>query len=123
MSYIRLYLVSTTPTSDQQILDVDSLDLVLSNGKFLPVQTAPSVTLVLTPIDFDYTAIDDSTLDLSNQQTQEIKVCWREPVDSEEYPSDTVVIEPDPTDGMCVCGITCQGTKIAYAQVLATAPA
>lgn len=118
-SYIRLYLVPTQPTAAQQVIDVDSTDLVLSQGQFVPVQNAPSITLVGTPVtsSFETFTSEDVTLSLETAQQQEVRVCWREPVGTDQFPNEDLIIAADPSDGVCVCGITCQGTDLAYVQV------
>lgn len=119
-SYIRLYLVPRNGV--QEVIDVDSTDLVLSEGDFVPVQVAQSVTLVgatftskFTP--FAYTPIPPGGLDLTNTQQEEVRVCYREPVGTDDFPNQELITATDPSGGQCVCGITCQGTNIAYAQV------
>lgn len=121
VSYTRLYLVPTNGV--QQVIDIDSSDLVLSNGTFVPVQVAPTVTLVgssyssqFTP--FSYTPVPAGGLDLSMAQQQELRVCWREPVGIDNYPNEAVITATDPSGGVCQCGITCNGTDIAFAQVM-----
>jgi len=116
-SFIRLYLV---PFNDQQqILDVSSMALILSDGQFVPVQTAPSVTLVGIPVTEVFTPFDSSQLPqtLTNQQTQELRICWREPVDVSQYPDTDVITANDPSGGVCQCGVTCLGPNISYVQV------
>lgn len=120
-SYIRLYLVPVNG-QPQQVIDVDSTDLVLSDGAFLPVQSAPTVTLVGTPVTseftpFAYQPIPPGTLNLSNTQQQELRVCWREPVGTDQYPNENLITQTDPSGGVCVCGVTCQGTNLSYVQV------
>ena len=118
-TYIRLYLVPTQPTATQQVIDVDSTLLVLSQGQFLPVQSAPTLTLVGTPTSssFDPFTSAQLALTISTEQTQEIKVCWREPVGTDQFPNEDVITEVDPSGGTCVCGITCNGTDLAYVMV------
>jgi hypothetical protein len=120
-SYIRLYLVPVNG-QPQQVIDVDSTDLVLSDGAFLPVQSAPTVTLVSATFSsefmpFTYQPIPPGTLNLSNTQQQELRVCWREPVGTDQYPNENLITQTDPSGGVCVCGVTCQGTNLSYVQV------
>lgn len=120
-SYIRLYLVPVNG-QPQQVIDVDSTDLVLSEGAFLPVQSAPTVTLVGTSQTSEFTAftsqpIPQGTLDLSNTPQQELRVCWREPVGTEQFPNEDLITQTDPSDGVCTCGVTCQGTNLSFVQV------
>lgn len=124
-TYTRLYLVPVGGV--QQVIDVDSTDLVLSNGTFVPVQVAPTVTLVgasysskFTP--FGYTPVPEGGLNLTQTQQQELRVCWREPVGTDDYPNEEVVVATDPSGGICVCGITCAGTNISYAVVKNVTP-
>jgi hypothetical protein len=122
MSFIRLYLVPVNG-QPQQVIDVDSTDLVMSDGAFLPVQSAPTVTLVGATFTsefapFAYQPIPPGTLNLSNTQLQEYRVCWREPVDTEQYPNENVITQVDPSGGQCVCGITCSGTNLSFVQVM-----
>jgi hypothetical protein len=115
-SYIRLYLVPVNGV--QQVIDVDSTDLVLSGGQnFLPVQTAPSVTIVGASFSSKFTPFGYApmpTLDISQTWQQEIRVCWREPVDTDEYPNPNLIVATDPSGGQCVCLITCNGTNLSY---------
>jgi hypothetical protein len=120
MPYIRLYLVPQDGV--QQVIDVDSEALVLSDGDFVPVQVASSVTLIGASYTsefkpFSYTPIPAGGLNLSNTQQQEMRVCWKEPVGTSEYPNQDLITATDPTDGICVCGVTCMGTDLAYVQV------
>jgi hypothetical protein len=117
MAFIRLYLV---PFNDQQqVLDVPDTALILSDGQFLPVQTAPSVTLVGVPVTEVFTPFDPTQIPqtVTNQQTQELRICWREPEEVSQYPDTDVIVVTDPTGGMCICGVTCLGPNISYAQV------
>lgn len=120
MPFTRLYLVPVGGV--QQVIDVDSTDLVLSNGAYVPVQTAPSVTLVGAAVDSKFTPMNRTPvpsggLDLSQTQQQELRVCWREPVGTDDYPNEEVVVATDPSGGTCVCGITCSGTDLSYVVV------
>lgn len=120
-SFIRLYLVPVNG-QPQQVIDVDTTDLVLSDGAFLPVQSAPSVTLVGAPVTSAFTPfspqpIPPGTLNLSNAQQQEIRVCWREPVGTDQFPNEELITNTDPSGGTCVCGVTCQGTNLSFVQV------
>lgn len=120
-SFIRLYLVPVNG-QPQQVIDIDSTDLVLSDGAFLPVQSAPTVTLVGTTNTSAFTPftsqpIPPGTLDLSNTQQQEIRVCWREPVGTDQFPNEDLITQPDPSGGISVCGVTCQGTNLSFVQV------
>jgi hypothetical protein len=94
----------------------------MSDGAFVPVQMAPSVTLVgatftskFTP--FAYTPVPPGGLNLSNTQQEEVRVCWREPVGEDDFPNQDLIVAEDPSGGVCICGITCRGTDIAYVQV------
>lgn len=115
MSILRLYM---TPNSGSQlVLDVDADDLVLSGSEYVRPQLAQSVTIVKpsTPNWSFQPFAQTVPLDLSMTQTEQVRVCWREPVDDAINPAPIAV--PDPAGGNCICGITCSGTKIAYAQV------
>jgi hypothetical protein len=116
-NFIRLYLVPFN--GQQQILDVPSDALILSNGQFVLVQTAPSVTLYGVPVSEVFTPFNSSQtpVQLTNQQTQELRICWREPVDVQQYPDAEVIVVNDPSGGTCVCGITCVGANLTYVQV------
>lgn len=122
MAFIRVYLVPFD--NKQQIIDIPDTALVLSNNQFVPVQVASSVTLVGVPISTSFTPFNSSQLPevLNMSQTQDIRICWREPV-TVQTNSDAQVIEvTDPTGGQCVCGITCQGTVITYVRVTDVTP-
>lgn len=116
-SYIRLYLVPQN--GQQQVIDIDVDSLVLSKNQFVPIYKADSVTLVRTPVDSTYQpfSADAQALTLSNAQTQDVRICWREPVGTDEFPDNEVVVVPDPTDGQCVCGVTCLGPQLSYVTV------
>lgn len=118
MAFIRLYLVPS-PDGTQQVIDVDSMALVLSDGAFLPVQSAKTLTLHSVPASFDFTPFnsDQATVHLDNTTLNEMRICWREPVGIDNFPNENVITAVDPTDGSCVCGITCMGTELSYAKV------
>jgi len=117
--YIRLFLIPIVSELTQRIIDVDYDSLVLSNEEFVPVQTAISVTLVEQSQEFKFTPfnLEQQKLNLVSVPTQEVKVCWREPVSEQEHSNDFLITTPDPTNGICVCGITCKGTRISFAKV------
>jgi hypothetical protein len=116
--YIRLYLVPFDGV--QQILDVPSDALVLSDGQFVPVQIAPSITLLGVPVEYNFTPFDQSQLSqvLTQSQVQELRVCWREPEDMQQYPDTDLITAVDPTGGQCICGVSCLGTQLSYVQVI-----
>jgi hypothetical protein len=115
--FIRLYLVPFQ--GKQQIIDIPATALVLSQGQFVPVQVAPSITLIGATISETYTPFDAAQIQqiLTSQQTQELRICWREPVESQQYSDNGVIEANDPSGGQCICGVTCSGTEIAYVQV------
>jgi hypothetical protein len=117
-TFTRLYLVPINGV--QQVIDVNNDDLVLSNGEFRPPQVAPSVTLIgatysaqFTP--FGYAPMPTQTITQTYQE--EIRVCWREPVGEDDYPNENVIVAYDPTNGQCVCGVTCSGPDLSYVVV------
>lgn len=115
MSILRLYM--TPSKGNQLVLDVDADDLVLSGQEYVRPQVAQSITIVKpNSPNWSFQPFEQTTpIDLSNHQTEQVRVCWREPVDVAENPAPIAVV--DPAGGACVCGITCSGTKIAYAKV------
>lgn len=117
MNYLRLYLVPFN--GQQQVIDVPDSVLILSNGQFVLVQTAPTVTLVGVPVTDTYTPFNAQQMQetLVIQQTQELRICWREPIPTQQYPDNNVIEANDPSGGTCVCGITCSGPEITYVQV------
>lgn len=119
MSFIRLYLVPVNGV--QQVIDVDADDLVLSNQNFVHPQMATSVTLVGSTFDSTFTPFGPApaALDLTQTQRQELRVCWKEPVGTDDFPNEEVVTVVDPSGGQCVCGITCSGNNLSYAVVKA----
>lgn len=118
-SYIRLTLIPTTPGQPFQQMDILSTNFVLSGGTFQPVQTAPTVTVTGVPVEYSVTPFDSlqQAQAMTNQQTQELKVVYREPVDVQTYPDTSVVEQPDPTGGVGVYGITLAETRITFAPV------
>lgn len=120
MSFIRLYLVPSVTGADQQVIDIDSEALVLSNGKFVPVQSAPTITLISGPVSVSFKPFTPEELNIvmtNSAQYRDVRVCWREPVDADQFPNEAVVAAVDPAGGTCVCGVTCMGTDISYVQV------
>lgn len=115
MSILRLYM--TPRNGNQLVLDVDADDMVLSGQEYVRPQLAQSITIVKpNSPNWSFQPFASSVpIDLSSFQTEQVRVCWREPVDEAVNPAPIAV--PDPADGECVCGITCSGTKIAYAKV------
>lgn len=115
MSILRLYM--TPNQGNQLVLDVDADDLVLSGQEYVRPQLAQSITIVKpSSPNWSFQPFAQTTpVDLSTFQTEQVRVCWREPVDTAENPSPISIA--DPADGVCICGITCSGTKLAYAKV------
>lgn len=116
--FVRLYL--TTQQGNQQVIDVDVDHLILSNGQFVSPQTAQSITLsgatysaTFTP--FGYAPVPQQQLSMAYQE--EIRICWREPVGTDDFPNENVIFEIDPSGGECVCGVTCNGTNLSYVKV------
>jgi hypothetical protein len=115
--FTRLYLVPFNNV--QQIIDVPNTDLILSNGKYVPVQVAPTVTLMGAAITENFTPFNPSQSEqvITGQQTQDIRICWREPSDIQQYPDTDVIEATDPSNGSCICGITCSGTDLSFVKV------
>lgn len=114
--YVRLYLSPSNGTP-QQVIDVDVEHLILSNGEFVNPQTASSITLSGAPFSVSFTPFESAPV--SDQQLtmtyqDESRICWREPVGIDQYPNENVIIATDPSNGQCVCGITCAGTELTY---------
>lgn len=117
-NYIRLYLVPGVDGT-QQVVDVPDNVTLLSNGNFMLAQNAPTLTVVGAPVTSNFTPFDPAQLQttLTTQETQEIRICWREPSPTQTYPDTGVIEAQDPTDGVCLCGITCIGPQLSYVQV------
>ncbi len=115
--YVRLYLSPSNGT--QQVIDVDVDDLILSNGVFANPQTAATITISRAPYTASLTTFGSAPItgQLTLASTDEISICWREPVGTEEYPNENVIISADPSGGNCVCGVTCAGTDLSYVTV------
>lgn len=116
--YVRLYL-SPSNGIQQQVIDVDVDILILSNGTFVSPQTAKSITISRTAYTASYTTFGAApvTEALTVASQDEVRICWREPVGTDDYPNENVVTSADPSDGQCVCGITCSGTDLSYVVV------
>jgi hypothetical protein len=118
-SFIRLTLIPTTPSLPFLQMDILSTNLVLSQGQFQPVQTAPTVTVTGVPVEYSITPFDSlqQAQQVTNQQVQELKVVFREPVDAQTFPDTSAIEQPDPTGGAGVFGITLNETRITFAPV------
>jgi hypothetical protein len=115
--YVRLYLSPSNGT--QQVIDVDVDHLILSNGVFVSPQTAKSITISRTTYAASYTTFGAApvTEALTVAAQDEVSICWREPVGTDEYPNENVITAVDPSGGECVCGTTCAGTNLSYVVV------
>jgi hypothetical protein len=115
--YVRLYLTPSNGT--QQVIDVDVDHLILSDGVFVSPQTAKSVTLSGAPVSASFTPFGFAPVDqaLETAYQDEIRICWREPVGTDDYPNENVVVSTDPSGGNCVCGVTCLGPNLSYVVV------
>jgi hypothetical protein len=116
--YVRLYL-SPSIGNAQQVIDVDVDNLIFSNGAFVSPQTATSITISRTPYSASYETFGafPVTEALTVLSQDEVGICWREPVGTDQYPNENVVTAVDPSGGVCVCGITCAGTQLSYVVV------
>ena len=112
--YVRLYL--SPSTGIQQVIDVDVDNLILSNGRFVSPQTAKSITISRTPFAASFATFGAApvTEALTVESQDEISICWREPVGTDDYPNENVIAAVDPSGGTCVCGTTCAGTNLSY---------
>jgi len=119
MSFIRVTLIPTTPNKPFLQMDVLDTDLVLSGGTFQPVQTAATVTITGVSVEYQFTPFDDlqAATAVTNQQTQELKVVYREPIDTAVDSDASAIEQPDPTGGVGVYGITLNETRITFAPV------
>src|ERR1700751_3539670 len=102
--YVRLYLSPSNGT--QQVIDVDVDHLILSNGVFVSPQIAPTVTISRAPYSASFTTFGSTpvTESLSLSSQDEVRICWREPVGTDDFPNENVIIAADPSGGQCVCG-------------------
>lgn len=112
--YVRLYLSPSNGT--QQVIDVDVDHLILSNGVFVSPQIATTVTISRAPYSASFTTFGATPItgSLTISSQDEVRICWREPVGTDDYPNENVIISTDPSGGQCVCGITCSGTDLSY---------
>ncbi len=78
-------------------------------GNWVPVEVAAYVTLVEV-------ASHDTTKDLIIGAQLMAKVIDITP-DASSTTDFNVLTQPDPSGGVCVCLITCQGTNISYVKV------
>lgn len=117
-TYTRLYLVPVAG-QPQQVIDVDSTMLIKTCGGFKSPAVAESVTLQQTSISSSYTPVVQGAAaeSVSMGFEREVRICWREPVGTDDYPNEDVIEATDPSGGVCVCQITCDGVQIAYANV------
>jgi hypothetical protein len=116
--YVRLYL-SPSNGIQQQVIDVDVDILILSNGRFVSPQTAQTVTISRAPYSASFTTFGSTPItgSLTLSSEDEVRICWREPVGTDDYPNENVITAADPSDGQCVCGVTCSGTDLSYVVV------
>jgi len=100
-------------------VDVLNTNFVFSGGQFQPVQTAPTLTVVRAPVEYEFTPFDDlqQAQAVTQAETQELKVVYREPVSTQVYSDSSVVEAADPTGGVGVYGITLNETRITFAPV------
>jgi hypothetical protein len=115
--YVRLYLSPSNGT--QQVIDVDVDHLILSNGVFVSPQTAKTITISRTAYAASFATFGAApvTEALTVSAQDEVSICWREPVGTDDYPNENVITAVDPSGGNCVCGMTCAGTNLSYVVV------
>ncbi len=116
-AFTRLYLVPKQGV--QSIIDVPSDVLILSGGRFTYPAVAATITLTEQPVTSNFTphfsgAVADS---LATSGQEEVRVCYREPSDIQQYTDTDVVEAVDPSGGSCICGVTCVGTELTYVKV------
>jgi hypothetical protein len=119
VQYTRLYLVPIA-NQPQQVIDVDSSELILTGSGYVLPAVATDVVLLQSPVAGTFTPFetDGTPMDITSAVQRTVRVCWREPVDSQLYPNEEVEVAVDPSGGECVCLVTCNGTQITYAQVV-----
>lgn len=112
--FVRLYLSPSNGT--QQVIDVDVDHLILSKGVFVSPQTASTVTISRAPYSASFTTFGSTpvTGSLTIASQDEVRICWREPVGTDDFPNQNVITAVDPSGGQCVCGVTCSGTDLSY---------
>jgi hypothetical protein len=110
----------TVRIGNQQLtLDVPSGELVLYDGVFVDPSTAPAITLAAVDVDASFTPFGKTTAEpLTIKQQRQVAICSAEDIPDSEVQPSPIVIAPDPSDGECICGITCAGTNLRYVQVV-----
>lgn len=111
-----MILTVLLPDGSQAELAIADATLVYDGQQFLNPENAYYVALYSVPVEAVSTEYRGFTEDLTAYQSWKCSVVNRDPqtvVDTDPR----AIVQPDPALGECICGITCQGTEIRYAQV------
>lgn len=105
--------------SGRAVLDVPADHLILSGQDWVLPGSADYITVRAAPVAYTYKPWRLTSLaELEATQTVKAKVLNARVVSAVEHvlPVDLVA---DPTDGQCICGVTCLGPNLRYVQVKA----
>lgn len=115
-----MILTAILPDKTEVALDIADGTLVYDGQAFVEPANATYVGLYSVPVD----AVSAEHRNVSGgaittyQSYRCLVLSWDSETDLTTDPR--VIVQIDPTGGECVCGITCTGTEIRYAQVYPT---
>jgi len=112
MSILTVQLVD-----GQGTLNVADNTLVYNGKAFVDPSDAFFVALYAMPI--DALSLPFETLPAQTLVTQQAQLAWvlSYLATAEPTTDPSLVVQPDPANGQCVCGVTCQGTQLSYVKV------
>ncbi len=115
----RLTLV--TPTGATAVDIPDGYLVQNADGVYSPPDTVTSVLTYSAIAEQPFVPFVDGGLPtvIGVPQSFIYGVCRTEEVPAVEFPDDSIPIMVDPTDGQCICFVTCAGNEISYVKVIA----
>ena len=115
------------PNGTSAIMDVADGYLVLdADYDFVQPKVGTYITLLIGPNGASFTTFAaqleqelTGLVDALNLQVTQYYLCKITDIDATPTPTTDpqIIAAPDPTGGVCVCGITCWGPNLKYVQV------